>query len=39
MWPAIPLLVPVVVIALGVMLMITAMAFRVAYHARRMRGY
>lgn len=38
LWPAIPLLVPVVVIALGVMLMITAMAFRVAYHARRMRG-
>jgi heme/copper-type cytochrome/quinol oxidase subunit 2 len=37
-WPAIPVLVPVVVIALGVMLMITAMAFRAAYHARRMRG-
>ena len=37
-WPAIPVLVPVVVIALGVMLMITAIAFRTAYHARRMRG-
>ena len=38
LWPAIPMLVPVVVIALGVMLMITAIAFRTAYHARRMRG-
>ncbi|MBN8815448.1 MAG: hypothetical protein J0J06_08385 [Sphingomonas sp.] len=37
-WPAIPVLVPLVVIALGVMLMITAIAFRTAYHARRMRG-
>jgi hypothetical protein len=37
-WPAIPVLVPVIMIALGVMLMITAIAFRTAYHARRMRG-
>lgn len=37
-WPAIPLLVPLVVIALGVTLMITAIAFRTAYHVRRMRG-
>jgi len=38
MWPAIPLLVPLVILALGVTLMITAIAFRTAYHARRMRG-
>lgn len=38
LWPAIPVLVPIVAIALGVMLMITAIAFRTAYHARRMRG-
>ncbi|QDZ06464.1 hypothetical protein FPZ24_02390 [Sphingomonas panacisoli] len=38
LWPAIPMLVPLVVIALGVTLMITAIAFRTAYHARRMRG-
>ena len=37
-WPAIPMLVPLVVITLGVTLMITAIAFRTAYHARRMRG-
>lgn len=38
LWPTIPMLVPLVLIALGVMLMITAIAFRTAYHARRMRG-
>ncbi len=37
-WPAIPILVPLVVVALGVTLMITAIAFRTAYHVRRMRG-
>jgi fatty acid desaturase len=37
-WPALPILVPMLAIALGVMLMITAIAFRTAYHARRMRG-
>jgi hypothetical protein len=37
-WPAISLLVPAVVIALGATLMITAIAFRTAYHVRRMRG-
>lgn len=38
LWPALPMLVPVVVVALGVTLMITAIAFRAAYHVRRMRG-
>lgn len=38
LWPTIPVLVPVVAIALGVTLMITAIAFRTAYHVRRMRG-
>jgi len=37
-WPAIPALAPLMVIALALMLMITAIAFRTAYHARRMRG-
>lgn len=37
-WPAIPALAPLMVIALAVMLMITGIAFRTAYHARRMRG-
>lgn len=37
-WPGMPILVPLVVISLGVTLMITAIAFRTAYHARRMRG-
>ena len=38
LWPAIPVLIPIVVVALGVMLMITAIAFRTAYHKQRMRG-
>jgi hypothetical protein len=36
--PDIPFVVPLVVIALGVLLMLTAIALRTAYHARRMRG-
>ncbi len=35
--PGIPRLVPIVIVALGVMLMLTAIALRSAYHARRMR--
>ena len=37
-WPALPVLVPVVLIALGVLLMLTAIALRTAYHVRRMKG-
>lgn len=37
-WPAIPALVPMVVVAWGMLLMLTAIALRMAYHARRMRG-
>lgn len=37
-WPAIPELIPMVVIAWGALLMLTAIALRTAYHARRMRG-
>jgi len=36
--PAMPALVPIVVIAWGVLLMLTAIALRTAYHVRRMRG-
>jgi len=37
-WPAIPALIPMVVVAWGMLLMLTAIALRMAYHARRMRG-
>jgi hypothetical protein len=37
-WPAIPALIPVIVLAWGALLMLTAIALRTAYHARRMRG-
>ena len=37
-WPALPMLVPVVLIALGVLLMLTAITLRTAYHLRRMKG-
>jgi len=37
-WPAIPALIPMIVVAWGMMLMLTAIALRMAYHARRMRG-
>ena len=37
-WPAMPALIPIVVIAWGVLLMLTAISLRTAYHARRMRG-
>lgn len=38
LWPQMTVLLPMVTIALGVMLMLTAIALRAAYHARRMRG-
>jgi cobalamin biosynthesis protein CobD/CbiB len=37
-WPAIPALIPLIVVAWGMLLMLTAIALRSAYHARRMRG-
>lgn len=37
-WPAIPALIPMVVVAWGMLLMLTAIALRMAYHARRMSG-
>lgn len=37
-WPAIPALIPMIVVAWGMLLMLTAIAIRAAYHARRMRG-
>jgi hypothetical protein len=37
-WPGIPVLIPVVVVAWGMLLMLTAIALRTAYHTRRMRG-
>jgi hypothetical protein len=37
-WPAIPVLIPMIVVAWGMLLMLTAIALRIAYHARRMRG-
>jgi len=37
-WPAMPVLVPLVVIAWGTLLMLTSIALRTAYHARRMSG-
>jgi hypothetical protein len=37
-WPAIPALIPMIVVAWGMLLMLTAIALRMAYHARRMRG-
>ena len=37
-WPAIPALIPMIVVAWGMLLMFTAIALRTAYHARRMRG-
>jgi hypothetical protein len=37
-WPAIPALIPLVVVLWGMLLMLTAIALRTAYHARRMRG-
>ena len=37
-WPAIPALIPMIVVAWGMMLMLTAISLRMAYHARRMRG-
>ena len=37
-WPTIPALIPMVVVAWGMLLMLTAIALRMAYHARRMRG-
>jgi hypothetical protein len=37
-WPAIPVLIPLIVVAWGMLLMLTAIALRMAYHARRMRG-
>jgi hypothetical protein len=37
-WPAIPALIPLIVVAWGMLLMLTAIALRMAYHARRMRG-
>ena len=36
--PSIPVIVPLVVLALGLLLMLTAIALRTAYHAQRMRG-
>ncbi|HEX7848585.1 MAG TPA: hypothetical protein VF485_02520 [Sphingomonas sp.] len=37
-WPAIPVLIPLIVVVWGMLLMLTAIALRTAYHARRMRG-
>jgi len=37
-WPAIPALIPMIVVAWGMLLMLTAIALRTAYHARRVRG-
>jgi cobalamin biosynthesis protein CobD/CbiB len=37
-WPAIPALVPMIVVVWGMLLMLTAIALRMAYHAGRMRG-
>ena len=37
-WPAMPALIPLIVVAWGMLLMLTAIALRMAYHARRMRG-
>ena len=37
-WPAIPALIPMIVVAWGMLLMLTAIALRAAYHARRIRG-
>jgi hypothetical protein len=37
-WPAIPVLIPMIVVAWGMLLMLTTIALRIAYHARRMRG-
>lgn len=37
-WPAIPVLIPMIVVVWGMLLMLTAIALRMAYHARRMRG-
>jgi len=37
-WPVIPALIPMIIVAWGMLLMLTAIALRAAYHARRMRG-
>lgn len=37
-WPGIPALIPLIVVAWGMLLTLTAIALRTAYHARRMRG-
>lgn len=37
-WPQIPMVAVIVVVALGAMLMLTALALRIAYHAARMRA-
>jgi len=37
-WPVIPALIPMIIVAWGMLLMLTAIALRTAYHARRMRG-
>jgi fatty acid desaturase len=37
-WPGIPALIPLIVVVWGMLLMLTAIALRTAYHARRMRG-
>lgn len=37
-WPGIPVLIPMILVAWGLLLMLTAIALRMAYHARRMRG-
>lgn len=36
--PTLPALVPTVIVALAVLLMLTGMALRTAYHVRRMKG-
>lgn len=38
LWPQLPSVVVMVVVALGASLMLTAIALRTAYHAARMRG-
>ncbi|MBN8806698.1 MAG: hypothetical protein J0I47_00450 [Sphingomonas sp.] len=38
LWPHVPSVAVIVVIALGALLMLTAIALRTAYHAARMRG-
>lgn len=37
-WPAMPVLVPLVVIVWGTLLMLNAIALQTVYHVRRMRG-